>query len=77
MLMSSGPKKKNPSHFSNIRNGRKLILRELAMALARLNVLARKTCNSGHHIHVSAATDVFLGHISEITLTHSVQDSPG
>lgn len=55
------------SYFSNIRNGGKLFLRELAMELAKPNVLARKNSNSGHHRHVSAATDLFLGQMSEIT----------
>ena len=61
--------KKKKSYFSNIRNGRKLFLRELAIKLAKPNVLVRKNSNSGHHRHVFAPTDLFLGHMSELTPT--------
>jgi hypothetical protein len=68
------PKK---SYFSNIRYERKLFLRALDVELAKPNVLARKSSNSGHHGHVSAATDLFLGQMSEVTSNSSSLRSPG
>ena len=55
------------SYFSNIRNGRKLYLRELAMKLVKTSVVGRKHSKSGRPRHVSAAVNLFLGEMSGIT----------
>jgi hypothetical protein len=55
------------SYLSNIRNGAKLFLRELATQLVKTSVVARKHSKSGRHRHVSAAVNLFLGELSGIT----------